>query len=268
VNAPARSARFVERYGPWALVTGASSGIGLEISRELARRGSGLILVARRGERLELLSRELSGLYGVECRVVAADLARADGRAAALEAAAQVDVGLLVAAAGFGTSGEFSEARMDDERAMLAVNCAAVLDLVGHFAPRLARRGRGGIVLMSSVLAFQGVPRAAHYAATKAWVQSFAEGLRAELRGHGVDVLASAPGPVATGFAERARLRMGATLSARDVARQTLDALGGRTTVRPGWLSRLLGWSLATLPRPARVLVLAGVMRSMLAPNP
>lgn len=259
----ARDERYVERYGPWALVTGASDGIGCQIAHELARRGFGLILVARRGDLLETLSRELSIRHEIDCRVVAADLGRADGRAAVLEIAAPHDVGLVVAAAGFGTSGAFIDARMDEERAMLAVNCAAVLELVGHFAPRLARRGRGGIVLLSSVLAFQGVSRAAHYAATKAWVQSFAEGLHAELRGHGVDVLASAPGPVATGFAERARLAMGTTLPPGVVARQTLDALGRRTTTRPGWLSKLLGWSLATLPRPARVLVLGGIMRSM-----
>lgn len=254
---------FARRYGPWALVTGASDGIGEAIARQLAARGLNLLIVARRGERLQALARELAGRHGVQCHAVATDMSRSDGWAAVAAAAQPIDVGMVVAAAGFGTSGPFVDSPLDAEREMLAVNCAAVLELVAHFAPRLAARGRGGIVLFSSVLAFQGVPGSAHYAATKAWVQSFAEGLGAELQSRGVDVLASAPGPVDTGFAVRARLDMGTMLRADVVAQQTLAALGRRRTVRPGWLSKLLGWSLATLPRPLRVQLLAQIMRGM-----
>jgi len=148
---------------------------------------------------------------------------------------------------------------------MLAVNCGAVLDLGLHFARRFARRRRGGLLLLSSVVAFQGTPRAAHYAATKAWVQTLAEGLCVELRPHGVDVLAAAPGPVNSGFADRAGMRMGRALRPEDIASEIVDALGRRNTVRPGGLSKLLGWSLATLPRALRVQVLARVMAGMTA---
>lgn len=254
---------FAHRYGPWAVVTGASDGIGQAIAHELASRGISLIVVARRGERLQQLARELAARHGVECVALAADLSTVEGCEAVRRASAPHEVGLLVAAAGFGTSGAFVDSPLADEREMLAVNCAAVLELVGHFAPQLADRGRGGIVLMSSVLGFNGVPGSAHYAATKAWVQSFAEGLRGELRGRGVDVLASAPGPVDTGFAARARLDLGTMLSAEVVARQTIAALGRQGTVRPGWLSKLLGWSLATLPRPLRVVLLGQIMKGM-----
>lgn len=259
----ARPNDFADRYGPWALVTGASDGIGQAIARDLASRGLNLILVARRGDRLSSLARELTGRYGIECSSASADLSTVEGCSSVLKFSGHFDVGLLVASAGFGTSGDLIDGSMDAEREMLAVNCAAVLELVGHFAPLFARRGRGGIVLMSSLLAFQGVPRSAHYAATKAWVQTLAEGLRVELAGRGVDVLASAPGPVDTGFGGRARLAMGTMLPADVVARQTLDALGRQTTVRPGWLSKFLGWSLAALPRSARVRILAQVMRGM-----
>lgn len=255
--------QFRERYGPWAVVTGASDGIGRTLAHAVSRRGVNLVLVARRAPQLVALAEELSRTAGVMCRVVAVDLAHAEGCAAVREAVADLDVGLIVAAAGFGTSGEFRSSALAAEREMLAVNCAAVLDLVGHFAPGLVERGRGGLVLFSSVLAFQGVPRSAHYAATKAWVQTFAEGLHEELLPHGVDVLASAPGPVDTGFAARARLSMGAMLSPEAVARGTLQALGRRATVRPGWLSKLLGWGLATMPRPARVQVLGRIMAQM-----
>ncbi|WP_128000824.1 SDR family NAD(P)-dependent oxidoreductase [Piscinibacter defluvii] len=258
-----RDNAFAHRYGPWAVVTGASDGIGLAIARELAARGLHLVVVARRGERLQQLARELAGRHGVECQALAADLGTAEGCEAVRRMIAAHEVGVLVAAAGFGTSGAFVDSPLGAEREMLAVNCASVLELVGHVAPRMADRGRGGIVLLSSVLAFNGVPGSAHYAATKAWVQSLAEGLRGELRGRGVDVLASAPGPVDTGFAARARLAPGTMLSAEVVARQTIDALGRQGTVRPGWLSKLLGWSLATLPRPMRVVLLARVMKGM-----
>jgi uncharacterized protein len=120
-------------------------------------------------------------------------------------------------------------------------------------------------VLMSSLLAFHGTPLSANYAATKAYVQSLAEGLRAEWSAHGVDVIASAPGPIDTGFAKRADMRMAQTLPAAVVARQTLAALGRRGTVRPGWLSKLLGWSLATAPRALRVTIMGRIMGGMTA---
>jgi short-subunit dehydrogenase len=251
------------RYGPWAVVTGASDGIGREIARALAERGSRLVLVARRKEALEGLRDELLDQYGTESLVLPLDLA--DPRAAkALDATTgHLDVGLFVAAAGFGTSGAFLDARLDDELDMIALNCAAVTAQAHLFARRLAARGRGGILLLSSLVAFQGVARAATYAATKAFVQSLAEGLAIELAPLGVDVLASAPGPVRSGFERRADMKMGFSLPARSVARPTLDALGRRTTVRPGWLSKLLELSLSFLPRWGRVRVMSLVMGGM-----
>ncbi len=121
------------------------------------------------------------------------------------------------------------------------------------------------LVLMSSLLAFHGVPWAANYAATKAYVQSLAEGLRVELAPLGVDVIASAPGPIASGFAQRADLHMAQTLEPDVVARVTLTALGRKGTVRPGWLSKLLGWSLAALPRWGQVMVITPIMKGMTA---
>jgi short-subunit dehydrogenase len=255
--------RFGEKYGPWALVTGASDGIGREFARRLARAGLNVVLVARRAEVLEQLGNELRSSFGVDVLVLPADLARPATVDAIAGSTAALDVGLLVAAAGFGTSGRFVDSQIASELEMIDVNCRAVAALAHHFGGRFGRRGRGGIVLMSSVVAFQGVPRAANYAATKAYVQSLAEGLRAELRPLGVDVVASAPGPVHSGFAERADMRMGLAETPAAVAQATLDALGRRGTVRPGWLSKVLGWSLALLPRWARVRVMALVMGGM-----
>jgi short-subunit dehydrogenase len=224
--------------------------------------------VARGAQRLAELAEELSGRHGVETRVVAVDLSHPDGVGAVLTATADLDVGLLVAAAGFGTSGSFLTADPEREVAMLGVNCRTALLHALHFGRRFAARGRGGIVLMGSIVGYQGVPRAAHYAATKAYVQSLGEALYLELSPQGVDVLVSAPGPVHSGFAVRADMRMGAALQPEAVTRATLAALGRRSTVVPDALSKLLTYSLALLPRWGRSRVLAHVMRGMTRHQP
>jgi uncharacterized protein len=261
----ASASALCKRYGSWAVVTGASDGIGRAFAVELARQGLNLVLVARRTELLESLAGELRRKHAVVCRVVTADLAETNAVSLLLASTSDLDVGLLVAAAGFGTSGPFLSAPLDNECDMVAVNCTAVLTLSHGYGQRFAARGRGGLVLMSSLLGFHGTPGAAHYAATKAYVQSLAEGLRIEWLPLGLDVIASAPGPISSGFAARANLRMAQSLPAEVVARVTLKALGHQTTVRPGWLSKLLGWSLAMLPRWGQVMVINQVMKRMTA---
>src|SRR5215831_8276979 len=255
---------FAERYGPWAVVTGASDGIGRDFARRLAEAGVHLVLVARRSEVLEAFATELEGIHGVSTRVLTLDLARPESAEALVSATADLDVGLLVAAAGFGTSGPFLESDLTRELEMLQVNCASVAALSHHFGRRFAQRRRGGIVLMSSLLAFQGVPGSADYAATKAYVQSLAEGLHVELAPVGVDVLACAPGPVKSGFEARSGMRYTAAVPVSSVGGATLAALGRRTTVRPGWLSKALELALALLlSRWARVRMMGRVMRGM-----
>jgi short-subunit dehydrogenase len=188
-------------------------------------------------------------------------------RADVLSATEAMDIGLIVPAAGFGSSGRFENASKSRERTMLELNCAAVLDLLFGFVPRLVGRGRGGIILWSSITAFQGVPNAAGYAATKAWNQSLAEALHLELKRHGIDVLASAPATVATGFAAEAGLQMAAAARPEVVARKTLSALGKRMTVRPGFLASFLEIALK-LPRPLRARIMAKVMGGMAAKTP
>jgi uncharacterized protein len=255
--------RLLERYGPWALVTGASDGIGAATARRLAAEGFSLLLVARRQARLTELADELKAAHRAEFETLALDLGSEASVAALLQASAARDIGLFVAAAGFGTSGSFLAGPVAEEVAMLDVNCRAVLALTHQFGNRFAGRRRGGIVLFSSVVAFQGVPHSANYAATKAYVQSLAEGIGPELRARGVDVLAVAPGPVRSGFAARAGLRMGATESPNTVAKGLLDALGRRSLVRPGLLSKLLEFALTFLPRRGRVWMMGKVMSGM-----
>lgn len=261
----AGASRLARRYGPWALVTGASDGIGREFARYLAAEGLHLILVARREGALASLASELHRSHGIQCRVLSADLSDLEAVHRLADATSDLDVGLLVAAAGFGTSGPFLDAELGVETEMVDLNCTSVAALAWHLGRRLVQRGRGGVVFLSSLLAFHGTAHAANYAATKAYVQSLAEGLRAEWAPHGVDVIASAPGPIRSGFAARARMQLGQALPAEVVPRVTMKALGRKTTVRPGWLSKLLGWSLAMLPRWGQVIVMTQVMRGMTA---
>jgi short-subunit dehydrogenase len=172
-------------------------------------------------------------------------------------------IGLLVAAAGFGSSGAFADLSVETELNMVDVNCRAVVALASAFANRFKARGGGGFVLMSSLLAFQGVSYSATYAATKAFVQSFAEGLRGELAPLGIDVLAVAPGPVATGFGARAGMNMSLAARPASVANAALGALGRQTTSVPGWFSQLLDWSLLPLPRWGKTAILTRIMRNM-----
>ena len=254
--------RFRARYGPWAVVTGASSGIGRGMTAPLAAAGVNMVLVARHGDVLDDLATELTRVHGVRTLVVPADLGTPQGVQAVQTATGDLDVGLFIAAAGYGTSGDFLGSGLDAELDMLAVNCSAVLAGTWHFARRFARRGRGGIVLLGSLVGFQGTPRASHYAATKAYIQTLAEGLHHEFRPAGVDVLSCAPGRVRSGFAGRAGMSEGGQ-RVETVAVATLDALGRAMTVTPGAQSKILTWSLAPLPRSLRVRMMARVMKGL-----
>ncbi len=260
---PSLPADFKKRYGPWAVVTGASSGIGLAAAEQLAAAGLHVVLVARREAELRALAARLAANHRIDTRIVVADLAQPAGLDAVETQTRALDVGLLVAAAGFGTSGPLLDADLGAELSLLDVNCRAVLVQSHCFARRFAARGRGGIVLFGSLVGFQGAPRAAHYAASKAYVQSLAEALHVELAPRGVDVIASAPGPVASGFAARARMTMGQADRPETVARVTLAALGRGMTVTPGARSKFLTWSLMTAPRRLRVRIRGVIMAGM-----
>ena len=256
-----QQARLLERYGPTAVVTGASSGIGRGCATYLAASGFDLVIVARSQETLHALATELESQFGVEVHVVAADLSTEAGTQMVVTRSAEYDVGLFVPAAGYGTAGQLTDNDLATESEMITVNCQSVMVLTHVFATRMIRRKRGGIVLFSSVVATQGVPTSANYAATKAYIHTLGEGLRHELAPHGIDLVISAPGPVDSGFSGRAHIQMGRAMDADLVARSSVNALGRRAIVRPGGLSKLLGWSLAMCPRRARTAILGRIFR-------
>ncbi|MDM7932214.1 SDR family oxidoreductase [Tabrizicola sp.] len=257
-----------DRFGPTALVTGASDGIGRAFAARLAEQGFDLILVARREAALQEIALDLGARFGVEVRVLAIDLTETGAVSTLLSRTEDAPVGMVVAAAGFGSIGPFLEQDPGSELGMIDLNCRSVVELSHGFAQRLASRRRGGIVLFSSLVGFNGAPLSATYAATKGFMQSFAEGIAAELHPLGVSVLSVAPGPVHTGFAARAGMRMGQAATPDTVAQGALAALGRRGTVRPGFQAKFLGWSLAMLPRWGRVRVMGLIMKGMTGKKP
>jgi len=188
-----------------AVVTGASSGIGEEIARELARRGHGVTLVARRADKLQALATEL-GASGVRAEVLAADLSDRSVRAELLERV--TDLGLtpdiLVNNAGLSTLGPVAASDPEAEIDMIELDVVAVADLCSRFLPGMVSRGRGGVLNVASTAAFQPLPGQAGYGASKAFVLSYTRSLGGELRGTGVTATALCPGPVKTEFLETA----------------------------------------------------------------
>jgi len=188
------------------LVTGASSGIGVEIARELARRGHGVTLTARRKDRLVELARALSDEHGIRAETVACDLSSAAARKRMIQTVERrgIEVDVLVNNAGFGSAGRFQDLDADDELRMVRTNVEAIVDLCTAYVPGMVARGRGAILNVASVAAYQPVPRQATYAATKAFVLSFTEGLHVDLKGTGVTATALCPGPTKTEFGDAA----------------------------------------------------------------
>ncbi|MEL6190934.1 MAG: SDR family NAD(P)-dependent oxidoreductase [Bacteroidota bacterium] len=255
--------RIISKYGTWAIVTGASSGLGKALAEELAAAGMNLILVARREEILNSMAQKFKSQFGISTVTLSADLSSPKGLEAVKEISHNLDVGLLVTAAGFGTSGRFLAANMEEELSMLSVNCEAVLTLVHHFGNQFKAAKHGGVILFSSIVAFQGVPYSAHYAATKAYIQTLGEGLAVEWKGSGVDIHIAAPGPVKTGFGEVANMDMESAQDPKVLSAQILKSVGRRTISFPGMLTKFLTASLSMLPRWGKVRVMKLVMSGM-----
>jgi short-subunit dehydrogenase len=232
------------RFGPWALVTGASSGIGREFARQLAAHGLNLVIAARRAQELETLaSTDLSCEHGVECRCVPIDLSKADAVDVLADATRDLDIGLVISNAGDAVAGEFLSAKREDMHAIARVNVLAHLDISHHFGRRLAARKRGGLVLVGALGASDGVPFMANPAATKAYVHSLGKALHIELAKHGVTVTVLMPGPTATPALEKLGIEDPPMkpMGVEQCVSETLRALdAGRSEIVPGRLIRLM----------------------------
>jgi len=238
-----------QRYGEWALVTGASSGIGAEFARALAREKVSVVLTARREDRLNTLASELRDQYKIETRVVAADLAAADGADRLANAVADLAIAILVNNAGFGYAGRFDKLDTERLRAMVRVNCEVPVVLTSRILPGMIKRGRGAVIVVGSVAGRQPLPLHAVYSATKGFDLLFGEGLWGELRGTGVDAIVLEPGATATEFQQVAGESVGPNHGepAQNVVRVTFDALGKKPSIISGWFN----WARANFVRLA-----------------
>lgn len=255
-------------YGPWAVVTGASSGIGKAIAQQLASLGLNLVLVARRGDALSELAKNLMAETGIETMVVPTDLADRRAVKALLEQTEDLDIGLFVAAAGFGTSGPAAFIPMETEENMVDVNVTAVVMMTQRYAQRFSVQRRGGIILFGSLLGKQGVPGSANYSATKGYMHALGEALARELKPRNVDVLVCAPGPVATEFAGRANMNLSFSAKPDAVAAQTLRTLGRKSYVAPTFTNAFLQFVFNLTPRSIRVRITERIMAQMIGSTP
>jgi short-subunit dehydrogenase len=236
---PANAQSMRLKYGPWAVIAGASEGTGAEFARQLAAFGLNCVLVARRLEPLEKLAEELHGTWGVQARVLSTDLSASNAAARMQEAAADLEVGLYVSNAGADSSGiHFLAAPLEKWHGLVNLNVLTVIDAVYAFAPPMQARGRGGLILMSSGAAMGGQPRLAMYSGTKAFEVNFAESLWAELRRHGVDVLSvAAPAmdtPVLRRVLAERNMKAEGLYDPREVVRIAIEELStGPTYVFP-----------------------------------
>ncbi|HYA89787.1 MAG TPA: SDR family oxidoreductase [archaeon] len=253
--------------GKWALVTGASAGIGWALAEQLAAGGANLVLTARRTDRLQTLSAELANKHHINVYVFSADLTHpaAPGRIREFTVGRNLEIELLVNNAGFGAFGYSHEIPIEKLLEMIQVNCSAVVHLTELYLPRMVEQRHGDILIVASTAAFQAVPFNSVYAATKAFDLLFAEGIAEEVRPFGVRVCALCPGPTTTEFQQVAHqpnraFRMPET--AEKVARVGLEALAqGKNYVISGAMNRLMMESERLAPRSFVVRAAAKMMR-------
>jgi len=270
---------FKSKYGPWALVTGGSSGIGEEYARRFAELGLDVVIVARGKERLERVKGDLEKRYAVSVRALSADLRDPESIAEIEKATSDIEIGMLVSNAGYDNAGALLINDLAEENRYINLNVYAPLNLAYVFGKKMTGRGRGGIIFTSSVFGYQGVPYGACYAASKAFVRTLGEALFIEYGDKGVDVLVVSPGHIHTGaqknmadegwvdYSKLPRM-MNVWMTPAQVVEKALTSLGRKPVVIPGVYYRVLtlsGWYLAR--RKDLVKIYARVMKKMLAPH-
>ncbi len=258
---------FATKYGPWAVVAGASEGLGAEFARQLAARGLNLVLIARRPAPLDACAKNLAGVFGVGVRTLPIDLASPDLLPALRGATDGIEVGLLVYNAAQSYIGPHLEQDLAAHLRVVDVNCRAPLVLIHELGRAMVARRRGGIVLMSSIAGLQGSALIATYAATKAYDLVLGEALWEELRGHGVDVLAFLAGATRTpnfvASSPKTTSALSTPMEPAVVAAEALAALGKGPSAVAGRINRLSAFVMTRLlPRRTAVGTIGKAMRA------
>lgn len=250
---------FATKYGPWAVVAGASEGLGAAFADALAARGLNLLLIARRAELLESVAERLRANSGVEVRVAVCDLARMDLADTLDEMTANLEIGLGIYNAAYAPVGEFAVQPLENLLRIIDVNVRGPVTFAHTLAPRMIARGRGGLILMSSLAGLQGSPRIATYAASKAFNSILGEGLWSELKPKGVDVVVACAGAIRTpGYTKTVKRDAAGVMDARAVAEETLDGLGHGPVIVPSRFNRFARFMMSrVLPRRAAISAMA-----------
>lgn len=262
------SPTFAKTYGPWAVVTGASSGIGAEFATQLASNGLSIVLVARRADRLETLSKSLREAYSIDTLVITADLSTPSGVTSVLEQTTHLDIGLLINNAGVEYFGAFLRADEDAVQRMIHLNISAVSALAHGFGKRFILRTRrddsvrAGVLFLSS-MANMATPYMATYTATKAFVSAFAMALRTEWQDDHVDCLSLEPGLVSTEMKGRVTQDFDAEkagMTAIPAEQCVVEALGAlerfETKWTPGRSNRVMKFFMGLLPETTRIAIM------------
>jgi len=227
-----------ERYGDWALVTGASSGIGYVFAQKLAASGFNLVIAARRIGLLNDLSRQLTRDHGVQVRCLQVDLSKEDCLKSMIEVCSDIQIGIVVNNAGSGVPNSFSQSDIGIEKGLIRLNCTSPAEITHHFLPGMLARRKGAILFVSSLMGFQGVPYMANYSATKGYLLNFGESLHHEFKDQGVDILVLAPGATETAGkylhpVDYSKLPI-TWMSADEVVDTALKNIGKKVFVIPG----------------------------------
>lgn len=244
---------FVGKYGEWALVTGGSAGIGLEFAHQLASAGMNLVLVARRAEVLSERAKELAKKFKIEVIPVVKDLTLDNAVEDLYHELSNRDIGLVVLNAGTEVTGHFTHTPLENHIRLTRLNVDVPMRMAHLFGRAMVTRKRGGLVFLSSLFGYQGVPLVASYAASKAYVLSFGEALNVELKPHGVDVLVLSPGLTDTDMPAQMPVDFGKLPMLKSTPSKVvgiaLHALGRKATVVPGFTNKFYAWENRLIPR-------------------
>ncbi len=257
------SPTLLKKYWNWAIVTGASSGIGKQIAIQLTQQWFNIIAVARDSVKLQELQQELQSEYHTICIPISADLSTHQWISTVIQESDKYDIGVAVMNAWFGTSGLFTNSSLETEINMLELNCTSTLILTHHYVQKFISQQKWAIILLSSILAFQWTAYSANYAATKAYIQTLWEWLAEELQGTWVDILTVAPWPVDTWFSHRAQMNLSNAANAATIAKEIISSLGATTFIYPWLQSKLLWYSISLLPRRAKSKVMKFIMKTI-----
>lgn len=244
---------FKKEYGDWALITGASSGIGYEFALIAAKRKLNVVLVARREDLLEELRVKLIQNYGIEVKVIPLDLLTPGAVKSLAEQTKELDIGLVIPNAGIEISGSFIGASLEANEKVLTLNTLVPMQIANIFGKRLAQKGKGGILFVSSLFAYQGIPLFSNYSATKSYILSLGEALNVELAPYGVDVTVLSPGLTNTAMAAGIPVDFSKipvpNSNPHKVALDGLNSLGKKATIVSGFVNKFYAWQNRFIPR-------------------